>query len=164
MIQSTKSSGLFSEWCANNFEMITKIVFTLATSVLLPAVETILFAGFMIFVDTVTGVLAAMARKEKVSSTKLKRVLSKLIVYPLAIIVASWAEYILPAIPFVKSAAMLLIVIEGGSVIENINDIIGYNIVKVLKILITEGKEAVIKFKLDEIEKKRNKKQESETP
>lgn len=134
---------------------ISVVLFTLVSSVIMPAIETITFAGFMIFIDTVTGIMAASNRGEKVSSTKLKRVVSKLIVYPLAVLMGSFAEYLLPAIPFLKASATLLIVVEGTSVLENINDILGFNLFQMVKIWITDGKDAMVKYRMEKIKEQR---------
>lgn len=134
---------------------LSVVFFTLMSSVILPAIETIAFAGFMIFVDTVTGIMAAVCRGEKINSTKLKRVVSKLIVYPLAVLMGSFAEYLLPAIPFLKASATLLIVVEGTSVLENINDILGFNLFQMVKIWITEGKDAMVKYRMEKVKEQR---------
>jgi len=136
------------EYVAEHLKQLIIAALSLFSGIVLPVVEVLAFAGFMILCDTATGIWAAKRRKELIRSNKLKRVCSKLIVYPLAIIIASWAERILPEIPFIKGAATLLIVIEGKSVLENFNDVLGYNFLKIVQLLITDGRQAAIEYKI----------------
>jgi phage-related holin len=117
---------------------------------MIPIASMLLFTGFMIFFDAVTGIWASKRRGEVISSEKMKRSVYKVIIYPLAFIISSWAELILPSIPFIKGASTILIAIEGKSVLENFNDILGYNISEMVKVFITNGKSAMLKFKITE--------------
>lgn len=134
---------------ATHFNEILGGVIALAVGILAPAIETLLFAGFMIFCDTVTGVWAAKCRGEEIHSNKMKRVLAKLLLYPMAITVASYCQRILPQVPFITGAGTLLIVIEGKSLLENLNDILGFDFLKIVKIFITEGRPGVLRFFAD---------------
>lgn len=132
---------------AENMEKILLGLTALVAGIFVPIGEILMFTGFVILIDTITGIWAAKKRGEKIHSSKMKRVLSKLILYPLAIILASWSERILPGIPFIKGAALLLVSVEGKSVLENLGDILGYNLLKMAKIYIMEGKKGLINFK-----------------
>ena len=124
----------------------------LISGIMVPIAEMLLFTGFMIFFDAATGIWASKRRGEVLSSTKMKRSVSKVIIYPLAFIISSWAERILPNIPFIKGAATILIAVEGKSVLENFNDILGFNVSEMVKVFITHGKSAMINFKKKEQE------------
>lgn len=139
---------------ANNIDKISTYLFALLSGIFMPIIEMLLFCGFMILIDTMTGIWAASKRGEVISSKKMKNAIPKMIIYPLALIVASWAERILPGIPFVKGSATLLIVIEGKSLLENANDILGYNLLKLVKLYIVGGKDAVLKHKMDKNDEK----------
>lgn len=132
---------------AINLETIATYIFTLISGIFIPIFGVLLFTGFVIAFDTVTGIWAASKRGEKISSKKMKNAIPKIILYSLAIIFSSWAELLLPGIPFIKGAATLLIVIEGKSLLENANDILGYDLLKLVKLYIVEGKDAVLKYK-----------------
>ena len=135
------------KFISENLEKIATIVASLTAGILLPVAEILLFTGFVLVMDTFTGIWAAKKRGERIHSSKMKRVLSKLLLYPAIIIIASWAEKILPAIPFIDGAAVILIAVEGKSILENASDILGYDLLKVIKAYISDGKEGVLNFK-----------------
>ena len=134
-------------WLAENFEKIMVAMFAFFASLACPVGEIMFFAGFMVFVDTFTGIWAAKMRGDKITSRKLGRVVSKLVLYPIAIIVAAWCEKLQPGVPFVESATTLLIVVEGKSMIENLTDILGYNFLRIIKGIITDGYKSAMKEK-----------------
>lgn len=127
-----------------NLEKFFITVVAFFTAICVPIVDILLFTGLVIFVDTFTGVWAAIARGEKITSTEAKRIVPKLILYPLAIIVASGAEYLVSEIPFIKGAALLLIMVEGKSVLENMSDILGYDVLLYVKTYMLKGKKGII--------------------
>jgi len=99
--------------------------------------------GFLILADTFTGVWFAWKegiKKEKgsfwggwkhVTSRKGSRILIKIILYPLAIIVAKVAEdYFIAKIPWIDVTAGIIAGIEIKSIFENIGDILGFNLWK----------------------------------
>lgn len=90
--------------------------------------------GFIIIIDTLTGAWAAKKRGERVESRKAGRVLTKLIIYPLAIIVSKVAqEYLAPVIPWVDVTAGIIATVEVKSIFENSGDILGYDLWKKVK-------------------------------
>jgi phage-related holin len=141
------------KFIAENVEKIMTIVASLVAGIFIPVVEILLFTGFVLVTDTITGIWAAKSRGERIHSSKMKRVLSKLLLYPAVIIIASWAEKILPAIPFIDGAAVILISVEGKSILENVSDILGYNILKLVKAYISDGGKGVLEFKNKKDEK-----------
>lgn len=98
--------------------------------------------GFLILADTFTGVWAAWKegyKKEKniwkawkhVTSRKGSRIIIKLILFPLAIIVAKVGEdYFMSHIPWIDVTAGILAGLEIKSIFENIGDILGFNLWK----------------------------------
>lgn len=134
-------------WISEHLEKIVVAMFAFFASLTCPISEIMFFAGFMVFIDTFTGIWAAICRGDKITSRKLGRVVSKLVLYPTAIIVAAWCEKLQPGVPFVKSATTLLIVVEGKSMIENLSDILGYNFLRIIKSIITDGYKSAMKEK-----------------
>jgi hypothetical protein len=98
--------------------------------------------GFLILADTFTGVWAAWREGYKiegsiwkgwkhVTSRKGSRILIKLVLYPLAIIVAKVAEdYFMTRIPWIDVTAGILAGLEIKSIFENIGEILGFNLWK----------------------------------
>jgi phage-related holin len=91
----------------------------------------LLAIGFLIMSDTITGVWASwkVNGRKSVTSRKMGRVVTKLILYPLAIIVAKVAEeYLSPLIPWTEVTMGILAVVEVKSVFENISGILGFDL------------------------------------
>lgn len=124
-------------------QKITFALGSLMTGILIPVIEVLLFTGFVIFLDTLTGIWAAQVRGEELNSKKAKGVISKLVIYPLVIILASFAERLIPEIPFIKGGAVLLIAVEGTSILENMRDILGQDLLKIIRVYIMDGKKGV---------------------
>lgn len=99
-----------------------------------------LFAvGFLIMADTFTGILNAFIKGipkygvllawMNIESRKMGRIIVKLILYPLALVVAKVAEdYLLPEIPWIRVTSGILAVIEVRSIFENMGKILGYDL------------------------------------
>jgi phage-related holin len=103
-------------------------------SVLAPIHAVLIAVGVIIFGDLITGVWAAYIRGEKISSAGLRRTISKIFVYNLAIVLGFVIEQYLisNALPISKIAAGLIGVTEGLSIFENLNSIAGNNVFKSL--------------------------------
>ena len=119
-------------------------------SLVFPIVGLLGLSGFLIFADTVTGAWAARVRGEEFHSSKLRRVLSKLLLYPLIIIIASWCEKLLPGISFIEGATVLIIVVELTSISENCSTILGINIFEYIKAFINSDLKSLVNKKKDE--------------
>jgi hypothetical protein len=112
---------------------------TALAAVLSPIYPLLFFTGFLIALDILTGVWASRKRGEVYSSEKLKNSWSKIVLYPLGIIFSYWAEFLVPEIPFLKGAALLLILIEGKSLEENFSSILGLSLMQYLRAYISKG-------------------------
>ena len=99
----------------------------------------LLAVGFLIMADTFTGIFFAFQEGidkhgfwkawKNVESRKAGRIIIKLILYPLALIVAKVAEmYLLPEIPWIRVTSGILAMIEIRSIFENIGKILGYDL------------------------------------
>ena len=109
-----------------------------------PVTDLLWFAGFVIFIDLVTGSWASIKRGEKFDSKKLQRSWAKIVLYPLGIIFSFCAEAFAPEVPFVKGATYLLIVIEGKSMEENFSSILGFSMMNYIKTFILKGRKGLI--------------------
>jgi hypothetical protein len=114
-------------------QLLTSLAIS-AFAVLAPIHTILLTVGITIFGDLVTGVWAANKRGEKISSAGLRRTISKIVVYNLAIVLGFIIEkYLLGDIlPVSKIAAGLIGATEGLSIFENLNSISGNNVFKSL--------------------------------
>jgi phage-related holin len=93
-----------------------------------------LVAGFLIFADLLTGIIAAHKRGEKVKSSAMRRTITKCFVYQSAILIGFLIEQFMldGFIPVSKIAAGLISVVEGKSIFENLDSINGSPVFKAL--------------------------------
>lgn len=117
-----------------------------------PLNNVLLFVGFVIVLDFITGYWASRKRGERFESRKAQRSWAKVILYPAGFIFSHWAKALAPEIPFVKGAIYLLIVIEGKSLEENFSEILGIELMKYIKIFIMRGRKGFI----EEFNKEKN--------
>lgn len=104
----------------------------------------LLAIGFLIMADTFTGIWATLKKDgvKSVTSRKAGRILTKLILYPLAIIVAKVAEdHLAPSIPWVEVTAGILAAVEVKSIFENISIVLGFDLWDRIKKVIWKDKE-----------------------
>jgi uncharacterized membrane protein len=98
-------------------------------SFLLPIKHFLIFTIFVVFADTVTGIIAAKKRGEKITSKGLYRTSQKVVVYFCGIMIFHGASvtFGLPS-QIVYSVSFLISFTELYSVSENIKSITGVNI------------------------------------
>jgi len=98
-----------------------------------PIQSLLLSTGVMIFIDLVTGLLAAKKQAIPITSSGLRRTVTKMFVYEAVLCLAYIAEhYMSNILPFVKMASGMITIVELTSVYENLNIIGGNNILKSL--------------------------------
>lgn len=91
-----------------------------------PIVGVIGAIGFLLIMDFISGIWSAKVKKEQVSSRKAGRTLKKLIFYNIAIITGhACSLYVTDLIPWVEVISGLVVLIEFGSLLENISVITG---------------------------------------
>lgn len=114
-------------------EWIVKGLIVLA-SILAPIKPMLIACGFLVVADMVTGMLAAKKRKESIQSAEMRRSLTKMLVYQVAIISAFVLEkYMLDgAMPVSKVVSGVIGMVEFKSVLENASTIAGQDIVKLV--------------------------------
>ncbi len=114
-------------------EWLKKIA--LASVAVLAPIHTVLISvGFLIFADLITGVWAAIKRKEEISSAILRRTISKIVIYELAIIGGFVVERFLigGSIPVSKIVSGVIGMVELKSMLENCNYIVGQDVFAVI--------------------------------
>ena len=83
----------------------------------------IITVGIVIVVDLITGILAARKRGEKITSSAIRRTVSKILIYQTAILTGFLIETYLTQdlVPITKIVASIIGIVEGKSVFENLN-------------------------------------------
>lgn len=101
-------------------------------AVFAPIKGILLVTGFLIVADLISGVLAAKKRGESITSAGLRRSLTKIFVYNLAVISGFLVEqYMLSSIfPISKLISGLIALVELKSILENLNIVNGSDIFK----------------------------------
>lgn len=87
----------------------------------------------LVLLDTITGVMAARKRGERITSAGLRRSVSKLLAFELALIAGHLLERFLlvgAGIPVVSLLAAAIGVVEAKSVLENCDTISGGSVFK----------------------------------
>lgn len=119
-----------------------------------PLKGVILTLILLICLDLITGLIAALKNKTKVTSAKLSRTVTKTLVYLFTImLVQICAEYVIliDNIPITNMVASFIILTELQSVLENLNKLSKQSFLTVLidKIsLITKGREILSKDRI----------------
>lgn len=103
-------------------------------TVFAPIKGALLVTGFLIFADLFTGIMAARKRGEKVSSAGLRRTVTKMVVYNVAIISGFLVQtyMINDFLPFTSLISGVISVVELKSILENLNTINGTDIYKII--------------------------------
>ncbi len=101
-------------------------------AVFLSDIQSALWAiGFLIMSDTFVAIWATWRHKGRASITsrKMGRIITKVILYPLALIVAKVAqEYLAPAIPWTDVTAGIIATVEVKSIFEKISLLLGFDL------------------------------------
>jgi hypothetical protein len=107
-------------------EYLSALLISIA-AVFAPIKAIFLVTGILIFTDLIIGVLAARKKGEKITSAGLRRTVTKIFVYNVAVALGFLIEkYMLDGfIPVSKIASGLISVVEFTSILENLNTING---------------------------------------
>lgn len=113
-------------------ELLGKLLLATAAA-LAPIMMVIITVGVLIMVDLATGIWAALKRGEKISSAAMRRTISKIVIYQVAVITGFMLEtYILEGlIPVAKIVAGVIGMVEFKSILENSNKIMGGDMFKI---------------------------------
>lgn len=103
-------------------------------AILSPIKPLLIACGVMIVADMITGMMAARKRKEPINSADMRRSLTKMVVYQIAIISAFVLErYMLEGLmPVSKVVSGVIGMVEFKSILENVSTIAGQDIVKMV--------------------------------
>lgn len=126
----------------NNFDIQALILKALAMLVLVlsPIHHLMVAVSALVVLDFVTGVWAALKRSEKISSNKMKRSITKAIMYQIALVMAFIVEtYLIKDVPVIKVVAGLIGLTEAQSLTENIKQITGVDHWATLKALLNKS-------------------------
>ena len=134
---------------------------SIITAFFMPISGILFLVGFLIFIDTITGIWKAKKLKQSITSRKLSAIVSKLALYECAVIMLFCIDFwILDAIVLkffsvpllvTKITALTLCSIELMSISENYKVIYGINIWQSLKNLLKRGAE--LRDDVDKIKK-----------
>ena len=134
---------------------------SIITAFFMPISGILFLVGFLILIDTITGIWKAKKLKQAITSRKLSAIVSKLALYECAVIMLFCIDFwILDAIVLkffsvplmvTKITALTLCSIELISISENYKIIYGINIWESLKNLLKRGAE--LKDDVDKIKK-----------
>ena len=134
---------------------------SIITAFFMPISGILFLVGFLILIDTITGIWKAKKLKQTITSRKLSAIVSKLALYECAVIMLFCIDFwILDAIVLkffsvplmvTKITALTLCSIELISISENYKVIYGINIWQSLKNLLKRGAE--LKDDVDKIKK-----------
>jgi len=115
---------------------VSWVKYTIAAllATLAPAKALLISVGFLILADLVTGIWAAVKRKEAIKSAALRRTISKMVIYNIAVISGFLVEtYMLDSImPVSKIVASVIGLVELKSILENCNTILGGDLFKMV--------------------------------
>lgn len=116
------------QWLINALAALKQMMMNIllaAVAALAPIHAIMISVGALIFIDLFTGIWASLKRKEKIQSAIMRRTISKIVIYQLAVISAFILEtYLLPSVPTTKIVAGVIGLVEFKSVIENSNTIV----------------------------------------
>lgn len=114
-------------------EWLSKL-FLASLAALAPIHMVMITVGVLILADLITGIWAALKRGEKVSSAAMRRTISKIFIYQLAVVTGFMLEtYILDGVlPVAKIVAGVIGMVEFKSILENSNHIVGGDIFRII--------------------------------
>ena len=99
-----------------------------------PIQSTLITVVVLIAIDLVTGLMASRKIGQPITSAALRRTITKIFVYEMAVMVAFITQkYMVPdLLPLVKMASTMIAVVELKSIYENLNTISGEELLKTL--------------------------------
>lgn len=103
-------------------------------AVLAPIQMVLVTVGVLVLVDLITGIWAAIKKSQRVSSAAMRRTVSKMLIYQIAVITGYLlGHYILDdIIPIAKIVAGVIGMVEFKSILENSSIIVGEDIVSLI--------------------------------
>lgn len=121
-----------------------KTFVALVAAVFAPIATVILAVLFLIFVDLVTGILASLKEKQRITSSAMSRTIAKTFVYCTTIIVTHVVhKYLLAGFDFpIESIVSGFIALtEMKSILENLNRVSNHSVLKDLILIFSNERE-----------------------
>lgn len=139
-----------------------KIMLAAAFAILAPIHAVMAATGFLIVMDTVTGIMAARKRGDVIKSASLRRSVSKMLVYQIAVITGFIAQKYLLAdlIPVSSVVAAMIGMVELTSILENLHVVYGSNIFQGLLDKLGSKNDVDLQRKIEELTEKLKKDKE----
>lgn len=136
----------YAQSIANDFSFsgVIKSILLLIAAFLAPIVTVIFAVMFLIFVDLITGMLASMKEKTRITSSAMSRTIAKTFVYCTTIIVTYVVhKYLLVGFDFpVESIVSGFIALtEMKSILENLDRISNHSVLKDLILIFSNERE-----------------------
>jgi phage-related holin len=100
-------------------------------AIILPIQKFLAIVVVMVVIDFITGIWAALVRKEKIRSRTMQRTTIKITVYLIALLTGHYIDVVFESIiQIVYALAGVIVLTEFKSVLENLSDIVGYDLVE----------------------------------
>jgi phage-related holin len=114
-----------------------KSIIIASIAILAPIHALLIVTSVLIAADTITGILAAYHRKEKITSRSFGRIIVKLLLYNLFIIASFLVEkyILLETVQFTRIAVAIIALTELYSVLENVESATGISFLKIKNVL-----------------------------
>jgi len=98
---------------------------------ILPIQKFLTIVVVMVVIDFITGIWAALVRKENIRSRTMQRTTIKITVYLIALLTGHYIDVVFESIiQIVYVLAGVIVLTEFKSVLENLSDIVGYDLVE----------------------------------
>ena len=103
-------------------------------AVLTPMIGIMIATGLLIAFDFISGIAAAIKRKEDITSRKMSQTIAKIIFYNIALFTSMGVQYLMSDVmPVTKLIVGVIAMVEAKSIYENIGYILGINFWDVIR-------------------------------
>ena len=116
-------------------ETFLKALAVATLGIFAPVVAVMAVTGFLIFADMITGIMAALKRGEKITSSAMRRTVSKMCIYHIVILAGFLVEVYMMGgvVPISKMAAVAIGTTELLSILENASTVLEQDIFTKIK-------------------------------
>lgn len=129
--------------------------------VLAPIKSVLLAVSALVVADFITGIWAAIKKKERISSNGINKSIMKSLAYMLLIIVSFIMErYLMDGVPVVKVVSAMITLREGKSFFENMHVITGLNLLDGLMTKFQQATAKELPSQIDNLEQQPEPEQE----
>lgn len=121
---------------ADKIDTVIKAIAVVVLAFIAPVQSILILVGFLAFGDMITGLWRSKKKNHKITSTRLSRTVSKLILYSLLILLTHGFELVFPLTEYLhitQISAGVICMVELTSVYENVSEILGNDLWKILR-------------------------------